>query len=670
MNRFFASLLLSYGLAMTMVQSMEIKNPAIIDDKQISAKEAVLLKHPKLFFGENKLDHDLVKKYSDFVLNLEKENVQFSEYYLTVPMETLTPLAEEAYEYACSLVEKYPQVMHLVNEISDRISNETVTPHWYALIGLRIQAAITNYISDEEYELFSHAVNPGPAMLKGLTHKNAWLSYEACVHLMDSYRTENPDLDQYRYFIIGNIDQDVLESLETDFEKAMKPPLYYYLFNKGKVTIPFIIESLLNEIYLVGAPSKTLTAHGVDVSPLPFTVHDYLHGDVDPRRNALMALFMTEMVKQIKEGDLKVQSKTIVMNYALGMHDMYSKTMKDLFNLFLGKLSKDDDLTAFKKAMVGWFWILHEQPDFSKEVYATGDLKAILNHITGKKSIQLVPTQESAKVGSVNAQSASSDLSLGDIYGWDSPYDCLVSSPATGETFTHDQEIINEIFWHNHDCDDEGCDISPPDVSKIAYDINLTKRFVDVVLYQDNGKKVTHSLPTLFHKIKNMDDSIGLLNYAQCKVEKAEIDRKLTRNQREIVISKLKEVNNSMSGLVDFFLEESLKLISSQDKGTPLAVAYAENFSKLQNEYKSNLENSGIRKYETEAMRAQKKVDKTTKELAEATKNLEKMKSESEELSKKFEKESQERSKKLEQELKDLQEMFSKLSESKGFEKK
>ena len=118
--------------------------------------------------------------------------------------------------------------------------------------------------------------------------------------------------------------------------------------------------------------------------------------------------------------------------------------------------------------------------------------------------------------------------------------------------------------------------------------IKESKRFIDLNWHTKNGAEASFSLPTLYHKWLNADDTISLLAYGGIIITKPELDGLKISVQRKEALALLSTINLEVNKLADDFLNTSIKIISESTNENFLKT-YELLFSKLKSDYEEQL---------------------------------------------------------------------------------
>ncbi|HXF90998.1 MAG TPA: hypothetical protein VNJ29_03610 [Candidatus Nitrosotenuis sp.] len=589
MKKFISAILLTTCLGFSAIHAMDGEVP----ETQITPiSQSIIAEHKTLFRDFDLLNYDIIAKYRKAFTTIEAEAEQFEYPTAIEPMDLLIPLVKQGLAYVQSLKEEFPQVAIFEKEINYRLETQDVTPLWYHLLGVRIQAAISNVSADEK-DIFNHVIEPGAAILEGLRFKDSWKSHEKSAYLIEGFRKKQIENISFSY--IGDLDWEGVDDVIERLEKVLPAPIYWNAFGKGKLGVPFLVHSIIHDIFPMGLPRKTGTAHGTTFSPLSFTAHDFLHAEADTRRKALKAFVTQELAEQVKKGDVLFKSAPIIIEQAVKRYQLVNESLAHLFNFHVTQLNLDKDESAFKRAMAGFFWILHEQGTFNTYIYKTGDFKDIVRLLADQPLTSAEKKEEPES--SSTPTTSSSAVKQQNYQLWESPLDFYPTSVLTGETQLTDKEIadnaIEVMSKEGFTSQNFNSEIFNYYVKEDPhYTVTTSKRFIDVDIIGTNGQKFRFSVPTLYHKWLNMDDNLALLKYAGTVIEKPSIDGKKERDARQIAISTLTKVEKALNTLTVDFLESSLKLVDIKwlnEYSESLTDHYRTRYSALDGEYQEQL---------------------------------------------------------------------------------
>lgn len=560
MKNIFTKILLTSCLSISIVNGMESER---IPVSQFMSEN----QHKKVLSCFDIVDYDLVEKYRQDYSRVEEDN-DFVLPTLVESMDSLIPIAQKGLDYVQSLLEEFPQISVLKDEIISRRETRNITPLWYHTLGARIQAAISK-VSEDEIDVFNHVPGEGIAIIKALMHKDAWKNYEKSIYLINNYR--KPEFNRAHIIIPETLVNKDVRQILGSLEKKLPATVFWNVYGQGKLGIPFLVHSSINDIFPLGMPNMGGMAHGVGFSPLSFTVHDYVHHDLDPRRKSLEQFVADELAEQVKKGRSLDLIAPLVIEEASKRYQLLNTGLDHLFNYYLKNLNLDHNKSAFKKGMAGFFWVLHERTGIVSNLYKTGDFIQVLKLLAGNDFIE-TEAEQSQNI-TVNYQS------------WTTPHDFYTTSALTGESFLTDEEIATKTKELLLAPSSELYAYQPENVS--SYSVKMTKRFIDVnVTY--NHHNLSFSAPTLYHKWLNLDDNKALLKYAGIVIEKPKIEGEKERDARSIALKTLKDTEKAIKQLTTDFVNYSEQLATNtwlKNNSTSLIDYYKASFEELKNDY-------------------------------------------------------------------------------------
>lgn len=591
MKKMKLHLLLVSVLSLSNINAMETA-PLFDQEAYNQTKKAVLEKFPTAMGsskmdGAKKIDQEAIALYRAAFAAIEKESDEFDEMALTEHFDVLIPIAQRALRYATKLQESIPTLSFLTEEINYRLESNDITPNWLLCLGLRLQAGISTP-SEEEKDIFAHTPNPGEKFIKSLYHRSAWKSHEKTLHALKTFKEKN-HLYLTTHYELPHSDYKSIKQHISSLNKELPEAVFYPLFFTGGLDFSYIAENIFDEVYPIAHSRNDQKGHGVTMSPVSFTIHDYLHAELDPRRPALITFFLNELDKQIGLGDITLKSAPIIIAYTKKLYSLYKDSFKQLLHLYFKKLATDENLPEFQRAMAAIHHLFHESTSLSPKVFEESNFENVLRLIMEQK-----PLSDSEK--------SSND----DVFSWDSPTDPFITSPVDGSSSLTDGGMITELkalVNRAHKL---------PDTA--PFTIKESKRFIDVTFTTEEGENLYYSLPTLFHKWNNADDYVSLLNYGGTKLEKPQLEGIPHRLQRDQAIKLLEAVRQEVEILTTDFLDASIDLSSKVDEpnGMSLKEAYALAFNSLKQDYEAQL--STIECIETQAMKQQKVLKEQLKE--------------------------------------------------------
>ncbi|MBT4880597.1 MAG: hypothetical protein HOI80_03710 [Alphaproteobacteria bacterium] len=384
-------------------------------------------------------------------------------------------------------------------------------------------AASISVVTPEELELFNHAVYPGYVdafqdRKVCETHDKTLLRLASVSHKVDGITRENLNKSY-----APMISYRVKEKIRYQVEELLGPQLLFPVLGHGKFGLSTLTKAYLQELFLLGVPDKNVVAHGISLSPVTFKCHDLAHKLVDPRRNSLKdyILFMTDfhIGKIIETGNpsskeplppeysadtfSKFYTPLAVAKYC-ALHD----ALLSIYNSFLTKILPYRGQKEFDAVMAGFFWALHEEPNFPSEIFGVPDLDLVIDTLVGDYSPTLPYTQKNTE------ETSEVDIT----------HDPLITSPLNGTTSMSDDEIVEYVLSHGKISDSE--EVKFKEMSVFSEDaiyredvvdskvLKRSSRYIDVQLSLRSGDTLTFYFPTLYQKWRNADDLLGILNIA------------------------------------------------------------------------------------------------------------------------------------------------------------
>ncbi len=355
------------------------------------------------------------------------------------------------------------------------------------------------------------------------------------------------------------IDWHEKDRLEEAFERQFPVNVLNFRPGSGKFGLTFLVRQCLNDVYLIGIPSKPLAAHGTKISKLGFAVHDMLHHHVDPRQDEVERSFIEAADKYLREGGRTEDFSKHYLPYIIGQYQRAMQGLHNLSDLFLARLLPHDK-QAYDRAMVGFFYAVHEFPSFEAEYLSEGSLQNILSKmICGTRR------------------------TLHSDQAWESSEDPLTTSPLDGTSAFSDEEIKKHAFrifsndqstlfnlrslkgdylWATFFKSDEERNKA---LVGLLEDVVLTKSpaFHAVTFKMKSGKRQRYSFPTLSHKWNNMEDSLALLKIAGISIQKPELPadrdeaRKIAQTTLDGVSGELNKCLDSFEHWGSYFLNQA-----------------------------------------------------------------------------------------------------------------
>lgn len=460
-------------------------------------------------------------------------------------MDTLLPVLDRIEDHIKSLLQDNINIKILLEEIRYIKELKQVTPSWLLALHFRVQAAIST-ISDDEKKLIEHIPNPAEALVYGLTKDKLWKNLNSN-KIIDYYK-ENRVRDLFysdHTQLSSNIRKKVYDCL------VNISPIYFPLLGSKVLSIEFLILTSLDNIYVMGMPSNRNRVHGIELSPLSFTVHDYLHGENDLKiKEHSLFTYTFEVIESLIKKNIDVDDAIrLATETANDKYKILSSFLIDIFE----KMLED------KKYLAGLFALLHEFPSFSPEIFKKKSLRDVMDCLINECQKEIENTSELMR---------ESDL--------------LGTNIFNGECSKSDDQILEYTKKIS------SVEKQLASMEKIrSASVKRSDRFIDVSFQDNNLNECRHSMHTIFHKLENANDYLKLLNYAKYDIKKPDFTK--SRDPFTEANSFLSRVQKMLINCILYLNEKTQQIIDS-DLDNPLLLDY----ENVDLKFREKLEEMGI----------------------------------------------------------------------------
>lgn len=504
---------------------------------------------PAHFKGIHFYKPELVRPYRHFLQNLKHSDRAYLQ-----PHDSLKYLANSLGKFIASQDQNISAFKTIKAELVSHLRSNTVNAAWLMSACFRSAAAMSR-ISLDERNVFQHVIKPESEtrMYDFSDQENSvayWEHFDEIRSLDKISRTEN--------FTFTNLDYSFSLKLRQKLKELFPEELYYPFAGVGKFGIALLIKGYLKNEYLLGLPKKRIKAHGTDLSPLSFLMHDLFHGNIDPRLDELLTWLCTEADSHVANGgDAQVFFDWIP--YVVQKYTDLMACFEVIYHEFLTRLLPHYGADEFNKVMVGLFLILHEYPGFNIKTFQSIDLENIIQDLC-HQSIETINDED----------------------GWESPEDLFETSPIDGSSSLGlDQtEALVERLKEKALEEVSSSMVFPLDYYSAAPEVqkefrrnlistchlDMNERFIDVKFVLKSGKELQYSYATLYHKWQNMDDAQGLLQLAGIQIEKPTLDESHLKRSRELVQDTLKHVQKEVAGIIRHFKDRAVFFVNYKDR--------------------------------------------------------------------------------------------------------
>ena len=404
----------------------------------------------------------------------------------------------------------------LIKEMKEIMMKGWINNHYLAGWPIRLAASRSQISSDEAS--FYENVFPEPQihrLLSQLCKAEQWKN--PLIQVLFLGDTEN-QLDNP----LRNISTIYPTLLSWGYKNILRPSEYFnevplLLINEGKLGIWYLSDRLLKNIFPIAVPEKEIVGHGVRMSPLGFTVHDYLHLLVDGRQKILEQSLLQYALDYSNHGDYDSFIRAKRPQLLCYQHYKIQQGLLKFSDHLLSHFLPVYGFHELTKLMVPLFIMIHEFQGWSQNLYHLYDLRDILNSIvnTSIKVIQNAPAE--------------------------SPADPLETSPIDGKSLWTNKKI-KEYFLNNLKRENK----------ELASNVKRQKivreeRFIQSIFYLKNGKTPQDRFVlTLFHKWGGIEDYNGLLNLCGEGLQKPDLTKLGHLEARKTAIDYVKDTQEAL----------------------------------------------------------------------------------------------------------------------------
>lgn len=510
-----------------------------------ATKSQVLKKYPELFKGEETklLTREDQTQLFDFLEQEAKkqENASQKAYTQFKPYPFLIPYAEKIIAYLSEF--DFPGKIIIISDLKRYIETQQVSTHALLIALLRAQASMSEK-TEQESDLYRHLPRPAEELIDGVLMNEAWKSDLQAYAQIDKFYSPTPKKSFDDFYIDPinlNLDYEVYQELQNALEVALPQQIYFTVLGINYFGLHYMIESLLADRFPIAIPkpNQSRSAHGINMSPLGFTVHDYLHYKIDYRRRTLHHYAIELLNKAGENGVDYEKAIPIIVTRVAHHYQILNSSLAALIDSVdsqaaSDKISKSD----YRALLSGFFWILHETPTAFMDTFKHARFADILDHIKNQSHSNL------------DSHSA-----------WENPFDLLETSPIDGTSVLTDAMIIEKISRNLEESKEYLTNyayVYPDKIDKIKHGkVIRSKRFIDVILTLKTGKKLYYSIPTLYHKYTNALSNLKSLKWAGEEWSAPSLPAEPI-HAREIAIETIAIINTKLKENVESFLEATL----------------------------------------------------------------------------------------------------------------
>lgn len=498
------------------------------------AEDIAAFKHPIHFIGRQKFSPQVVALF-------KREDRRDKNQSSVIPFPALEGPARELLTFLKGPVGSHAHNLRL--EIESQIQKGVSVMQlvsYYARYAWTIST-----FTETERDAFNHFTRP--YIFRGLSSEKSQESELAPFINVSKEENENPYPEStFERGSSSSLHYEAADQLRTKFRGSCPSKIVVVRPGSGKFGMTFLVRQYLQGVFPVGIPSKPTKVHGVELSPLGFGVHDILHANVDARYRKLRSYFVREAGQYVKSGGQLEDFTETYLPYAIGQHERFMEGLLSLSDLFLARLLPSDK-QAYDRAMIGFFFVIHEYPGFSEKHYSENNLEFILSRMIER-------TRESLSEG----DEASNDfLKTSPIDGKSSLSPEQIKK-MTFDRFVGDEQTYSALYsldgtyiWNDPQKSfEEKKKLILPLLKTVT--IESSPNFYDVIFELKSGKKQKYTFATLYYRWHNLDDPLALLKMASIPIQKPELpeDRE---GARKVALETLDRVSGELNRCLDCF---------------------------------------------------------------------------------------------------------------------
>jgi len=474
---------------------------SIIANFQNSAPSAELQgRCPTPYKGYEKINFQALIDYQVWAKELRASDPLYENPELFSHCPPLSPFIVELRSHIESLLTVKPELKLLIAEIDFHTKSDSLSPSWYFGLCLRLQSALTDLdqISLVEKDFITSSSAKIAAFFRTLTQANAWknqnLLHKICAYKEDDIETSlhSPELSY-----------TLVEKIENTVKQKLSVPMHVPILGDGEVGLDFLLSAFLASIYPMGMPVNNGNhAHGIPMSQVAFSIHDYFHGEGDNKTEMAQKFAIKTAEKLFRTRKIPTSKIIeIASEYAVKRYMHMIQTIQQFIPILRSEL--ETDKASFMKTIVALFNLTHEE-----YFCRTGLLK-----------------QTSFKRFIYKFESDESDLPFINL---------LKTSPINGITSLSDEEIKDTVLSSKNGGDEYSKDIyySKPDLTQpYEYKVQRTMNQIKLSITDEKGREYIYEIPTLYSELANVDDNPKLLALAGFDISKPEFTEDMSQKK-------------------------------------------------------------------------------------------------------------------------------------------
>lgn len=460
----------------------------------------------------------------------------------TLLIPETAPLFRDMRTHIHRMVPSHPQLDCLVQEIDHDVSISCFDIEKFYGYGFRVLGAISDAPTQDALSLFRKY--RGEAVDRGI--RMHWKSPHSVA-----------DIQGKGGFIYAMPTVSISEKMETLFEeevgKIARLSLYYPCFNQTYLGFVTLIEAFIQRLYPIPISHKQNTAHGLLMTPFLFGYHDYLHGKIDnDKKDANFYSAAYHKLSHLFVDDLHPNRFVKPLaEFMVAKSNLIDDTLISLLNLYFTDYLPQRSIIDVKKALVGFFYMIHEEWETSPEIFDMVDFRDILT----------VFLEENDNLYFLSQEEISDDLEEIDI---------LETDPLTGKTRLSPEQILDSILAADVSAKEHYQSMTPQLLLEHArlegepYQIDIIEQpmVINVVLRFTSAIEFTWEIPTLQYELLNARDSVYLLKIAGIVMVPPSEEDLSSKNGRQIAQDYLMQITKNINLCCDAFKTSAHYLLS------------------------------------------------------------------------------------------------------------
>ncbi len=446
------------------------------------------------------------------------------------------PLFTQIQQQIQAMTPDFPQLQYLVTELGDTIKAgrfDVMTLYSY---GFRVLAAISGEPTQDALAVFSSF---GGDEIDREARQN-WQSPFALLAITDQQKLD-------RISLLPSLPQRLRDLVDETTAKVARVSVPSYpVFGRGKMGLVTLVEAFIHRAYPMPITSKNLTAHGIGMTPFLFGLHDYIHAYVDrSQKDEAFESAAYAKLEKLADGKIDVDDLVLpVVNYMTAKSTLIEDTFSQLVDLYFTAYLPTHPMQHLKKAMVGFFMMVHEDFQISPQVFDLANFDDILTIILG-------------------------EIADGQIVLIDNTTDILKTDPTTGKTSLSPEQALDAILAAGLPAKEQEYYYSPEsrfkrtDLVGKAYRIDITEQpmLTTVKVKIAGGVEYTWQIESLKYKLASALDDVALLKIAGIKITPPTEEELFSENGRDIALAYLGRINEAMNSCRAFFKETASDLL-------------------------------------------------------------------------------------------------------------